>query len=109
MAEVRPQEEFHDRAALERWLLACASAAVYYTLARLGLEFALLPEAASPVWPAAGFALAAVILWGPSAAAGVFVGAFLAAQRPFLAGSALAGLGAAAQALAGAALLRRDG
>ena len=116
----RPQEEFHGRDALENCVLACAAAIIYYALARIGLQFELGPLGASLLWPAAGFALAAVLLWGPSAASGVFLGAWLAYERPLLAdggatlatvlaASALAALGSAAQALLGAALLRRFG
>lgn len=94
-----PQEESRGRSALEAWLLGCAAAALYFALARAGFPFAFRP--------AAGFALAAAVLWGPGAALGVFLGAFLADQRP-LAASALAAAGAAAQALLGAALLRRS-
>ncbi len=108
------------RAALERWLLACASAVGVFALSRAGLFFAAGPVHASPFWPAAGFALAATALWGPAAAFGVFLGAALAYEPPSfpgggaalvagLAAMALAGLGAAAQALTGAALLRRAG
>src|SRR3546814_2222462 len=32
--------------------------------------------------PASGFAVAAAILWGPGAALGVFIGGFLADERP---------------------------
>lgn len=107
----REQERFQGRAALERWLLACASAVVYY---------ALTGAADSAIRPAAGFALAAAALWGPSAAIGVFLGALLADERPFPAGpgpvlflaaaaAVLAGAGAAAQAFLGAALLRKAG
>ena len=103
----RPQEEFHGRDALENCVLACAAAIIYYALARIGLQFELGPLGASLLWPAAGFALAAVLLWGPSAASGVFLGAWLAYERPLLAdggatlatvlaASALAALGSAA-------------
>lgn len=116
--EARPA--FHGRAALERWLLACASAVGIFALSRAGLYLAAGPAQASPFWPAAGFALAATALWGPGAAFGVLLGAALAYEPPafpgdgaagasWLAAMALAGLGAAAQALAGAALLRRAG
>jgi len=108
------------RAALERWLLACASAVGVFALSRAGLLLAAGPANASPFWPAAGFSLAATALWGPGAALGVFLGSALAYEPPAFPGSgaallpglaamALAGLGAAAQALAGAALLRRAG
>lgn len=99
------------RPALERWVLACAAGVIYYALARAAPQ-------ASPVWPAAGFGVAAALLWGPSAAAGVFLGAFLGSERAPLAeaglpvaaaGAALIGAGAAVQALLGAALLRRLG
>lgn len=105
------------RPVLERWVLACASGSVYYILAATGLLYSTGPENVSPVWPAAGFGAAAVLLWGPSAAAGVFLGALLAPARPPAAETlpasavamALVGLGAAAQAALGAALLRRRG
>ena len=97
-----------------------AVAAAYYALAWAGLTIALAPSNASPMWPAAGFALAAVLLWGPRAAFGVFLGAWLANDLRFLAdrsaapaaamaASALIGLGNSAEALLGAALLRRLG
>lgn len=112
--------EFQSRPALERWVLACASAVIYYALARAGSYFGLGPANASAMWPAAGFALAAVLLWGPSVAAGIFAGALLAEEHQFpalngaspavaLGVSAFVGLGRAAQALLGAALLRRFG
>ncbi|MFI5344974.1 MAG: MASE1 domain-containing protein [Elusimicrobiota bacterium] len=91
-------------------------AAVYYVLARAGLAVALRGTAASPIWPASGFALAAVILFGPEAGAGVLLGAWLsnflalAADRPGAVASvaaAVIAVGSAAQALAGARLLRR--
>lgn len=113
--EARPA--FRGRAALEGWLLACASAVGVFALSRAGLLLGAGPAHASPFWPAAGFALAATALWGPGAALGVFVGAALA-YEPLGEGEALArglaamtlvGLGAAAQALTGAALLRRAG
>lgn len=93
-----PQEEARGRSALEVLLLACAAAAVYFALSRAGLPIAFRP--------ASGFAVAAAVLWGPGAAVGVFLGAFLADPRA-PAVSALAAAGAAAQALLGAALLRR--
>ncbi|MDD5304249.1 MAG: MASE1 domain-containing protein [Elusimicrobia bacterium] len=120
MDGLRAQTEVQGRPALEQWVLACAAAVVYYALARVGLQFAFGHANAPPLWPAAGFALAAVLLWGPNAAIGVFFGAWMAEEHPFvatgasapaaaLALSAFVGLGSAAQALMGAALLRRSG
>src|SRR5688500_2464387 len=50
-------------------------AMAYYGLARLGLLFALPDGLASPIWPPAGLAIAAVALWGPRALPAIFVGA----------------------------------
>ena len=120
MVEGAPRDGSHRRPALERWVLFCAAAVIHYVLVRAGQTFAAEPSLASPMWPAAGFALAATLLWGPSAAAGVFLGACLASERPFfasqvpapaslLAAMIVAGAGESFQALLGAALLRRDG
>ena len=109
-----------DRTAVNKILSISAVAVIYYALARAGLLIALIPANASPMWPAAGFALAAVLLWGPQAGLGVFVGAWLANDRQFLAdhsappvaaliAAACIGLGNAAEAMLGALLLRRIG
>jgi len=113
----RARPDHAGRAALEHWILACAAAVIYYALARAAPWFAVGGELTAALWPAAGFALAAVLLWGPAAAAGVLIGAFLAHERPLTAGAggasaaavaaALAGAVAGAQALFGARLLRR--
>ncbi|MEK7234049.1 MAG: ATP-binding protein [Elusimicrobiota bacterium] len=92
-----------------------AVAAVYYGLARVGLEWAL---AGTPS-PAAGFALAGAIALGPEACVGVFLGSWLAnlhslpglhAVSPPMAAIVCAGvsLGCALQALAGARLLKGE-
>ncbi len=89
---------------------------VYYGLARLGLLLVLDGTNSSPVWPAAGFALASARLFGVPAVWGVFLGSCLAnlqllAGRADPAGLALAitmaAAGSAAQAAAGARLLER--
>jgi PAS domain S-box-containing protein len=49
----------------------------YFAAGRLGLHFALVNPVASPVWPASGVALAAVVLLGRRVWPGVFLGAFL--------------------------------
>ena len=58
-------------------LIATALAVAYVIAGRLALLLALPPGFASPIWPAAGLALAAVYLWGWRVWPGVFVGAFL--------------------------------
>jgi PAS domain S-box-containing protein len=53
-------------------------AAAYYLAALLGLRVEFQETQASAIWLPSGLALAAVLLFGPRALAGVFVGAFLA-------------------------------
>ncbi|MDE2166852.1 MAG: MASE1 domain-containing protein [Alphaproteobacteria bacterium] len=53
-------------------------AATYFLAARLGLRVEFEGTQASALWPPSGLALAAVLLFGPRALAGVVVGAFLA-------------------------------
>ena len=59
-------------------LVVAAVAAVYYGLARVGLELALAGTASCPIWPAAGLALVAATAFGFEACLGVFAGAWLA-------------------------------
>ena len=84
----------------------------------LSLLLAISPDFASPIYLPAGIALAAVLTFGPRAAIGVALGALLvelavAVARarfgvlPFLLVPAGLALGAAVQALVGAALVRR--
>jgi len=53
-------------------------ALIYFVLARASLLLAVPPSAASPVWPNAGLALAAVLVLGPRVWPGIAVGAYLA-------------------------------
>lgn len=57
---------------------AAIIAGVYFTAAKLGLTLAFVHPSATPVWPPTGIALAALLVLGYRAAAGVFLGAFLA-------------------------------
>lgn len=96
-------------------------ALAYACLGKMGLSLAIFPGYATAVWPPAGIALGATLLLGRSALPGVWLGSFLvnawqAAESPsgahvwnalFL--PAMIALGAAAQAGAGAALMRRFG
>src|SRR6184192_1502309 len=50
---------------------------VYFVAGKLGLKLAFLQASASPVWPPAGIALAALLLFGYRAWPAIFVGAFL--------------------------------
>lgn len=88
-----------------------ALAVSYYSLARLGLLFAPADGLASPVWPPAGLALAATVLWGWRALPAVFVGAaaveWSATQSPGLA--LLLALGSTGEAALGGWLVKRIG
>ena len=55
-----------------------AVAVAYYALARLGLRYASIGESISLVWPPAGIAAAALMLWGRRLWPGVLIGAFAA-------------------------------
>src|SRR5438105_7882718 len=50
---------------------------VYFIAGKLGLKLAFLYASASPVWPPAGIALAALLLLGYRVWPAIFVGAFL--------------------------------
>ena len=50
---------------------------LYYAAGRIGLSLASLHPSASPVWPASGIALAALLLLGFQSWPSVFLGAFL--------------------------------
>ena len=49
----------------------------YFVLADLGLRLASMHPSATPIWPATGLAIAAILLWGYRIAPAIFVGAFL--------------------------------
>src|SRR4029077_1430702 len=52
-------------------------AVIYLIAGKIGLHLASLHASASPVWPPAGIALAAMLLLGYRAWPAIFVGAFL--------------------------------
>jgi integral membrane sensor domain MASE1 len=52
-------------------------AVIYFIAGKLGLMLASLQASASPVWPPAGIALAALLLLGYRAWPAIFIGAFL--------------------------------
>ncbi|MGI8526273.1 MAG: MASE1 domain-containing protein [Pseudolabrys sp.] len=51
---------------------------VYFVLAKLGLQLASINASATPIWPATGFALAAVLLGGYGISPAIFAGALAA-------------------------------
>ena len=52
--------------------------AAYFVLAKAGLLLASIHPSATPVWPPAGLALAAILLRGPRAWPAIFVGSLIA-------------------------------
>ena len=85
---------------------------VYFGLAWVGLAMAAPGDNASPLWPAAGLALAAVWRFGPGLLPGVWLGQFLGNLFVFHGppvAAALVGVGGAASALVGWWVLRRLG
>ena len=111
-------------AAVDRWLSAprawqafAITFVAYVVVARLALVLALPPGIASPLFPAAGIALAATLTWGRPALAAVWMGSAVANAWHALAIGQLAlgapltvlaiGLGAMLQAWVGARLVDR--
>ncbi len=84
-------------------------AAVYLVAAKLGLRLAFVHASATPVWPATGIALAALLLRGTRMWPAIFVGAFVA--NVTTAGTVSTSLGIAAgntlEAVVGAHLVAR--
>ncbi|WP_052700420.1 EAL domain-containing protein [Methylocucumis oryzae] len=56
----------------------------YFVCGYLGELISIPPSEASPIWPAAGLALAAIFVYGPRALLGVWLGAFLVQIYTFL-------------------------
>lgn len=50
----------------------------YFVLAKIGLTLASINSSTSAIWPATGFALASVLVWGYRVAPAVLVAAFAA-------------------------------
>jgi signal transduction histidine kinase/integral membrane sensor domain MASE1 len=100
-------------------VLTLGTALAYFLTGKLALLLAIPPGYATAVWPPAGIALAAALLYGPRIWPGVLLGSFLAnLSASFDATSVVAisrstgiaamlGIGAALQATASAWLVRR--
>lgn len=95
---------------------AASVAAAYWAVGLASLSLAIPPGLASPIWPAAGLAVAAALVWGREGLLGVFAGAWACnatilwgARSPMsaVALAALIAAGSTLQAGAAAALARR--
>jgi integral membrane sensor domain MASE1 len=84
-------------------------AVIYFIAGKLGLMLASLQASASPVWPPAGIALAALLLLGYRAWPAIFIGAFLVnvTTAGNIATSFAIGTGNTLEALVGAWLVNR--
>src|SRR5881398_3208730 len=84
-------------------------AIIYFVAGKLGLVLASLHASASPVWPPAGIALAALLLLGYRAWPAIFIGAFLVnvTTAGSVATSFAIATGNTLEALAGAWLVNR--
>lgn len=90
------------------WLLV-ALVIVYFLAGKLGLNFAFVHAAASPVWPPSGLALAAVLLFGQRTWPAILVSAFLVNFSTMGSAAASAGiaLGNTLEAVIGGFLVER--
>ncbi len=92
------------------------TALAYVLAGKLALLLAVGPSSATPLYPGAGIALAAALVYGRPALLGVLVGAFLVnlplgdaaalSSLPALAAATVSAVGATLQAAVGAALVR---
>lgn len=84
-------------------------ALVYFVVAKLSLKLAVIHASASPVWPPAGIALAALLLLGYRVWPGLLIGAFLSNALTFgnIATSLGIGIGNTLEAVCGAWLINR--
>ena len=102
-------ETIVDSRRLRTALTAGILAVVYFVAGKLSLKLAFLHASASPVWPPAGIALAALLLFGFRLWPAIFVGAFLVNLTT--AGNIFTSLGIAAgntlEAVIGAWLIQR--
>ncbi len=83
----------------------------YWALAHLGLNWALVPGAGSPVWPAAGLGLASLVLHGTGIWPAIFLGRLVASwttgsEQPLWAEVGIAAANAASTVLAAHLLTR---
>jgi PAS domain S-box-containing protein len=84
-----------------------AIALTYFVLAKFGLTLASVNPSATPIWPATGFAFAAVLLWGYRVWPAILAGAFAAnvTTAGSLATSGAIAIGNSLEALIGAWLV----
>lgn len=96
-----------------RYLLTVAAiAALYFLAAKFAISSLMLSSEVSPMWPAAGVAQAALLLFGPSLWPGVAIGGFLftlSEQPGYLIAALISATGRTLQPLFGVAMLHHIG
>ncbi|MEU3764666.1 MASE1 domain-containing protein [Amycolatopsis keratiniphila] len=95
-----------------RWCLIVLGVTVcYFATAQIGIQWAIVREQISPLWPAAGVALAVPMLLGPRFWPGIFLGSLLTniALGPSLGTVLLISLGNTAGPMLAYAVMRRLG
>lgn len=70
------QEKYKLISDRQNLVLSAVLAIVYFFTAQISLYFISLPSNITPVWPASGIAVAAILLRGYQLALGVFIGSF---------------------------------
>lgn len=114
-----PAKPFIGSKLLRQIFLIMMLALLYFVSGRLGLLLAIPPGYATAVWPASGFALAGLLLYGNRLWPGILLGSFLVniptsfdtlatetTVRAFMLAFSI-GTGATLQAFAGAILIKR--
>ena len=105
---VSPDKSLKDLGYRRYLTLVILVGVIYFGAARLGLTLAFFHPNVSPIWPATGVAIAAVLLLGYRIWPGILLGAFLAnllTPIPVAASGAIA-VGNTMEALAGGLMLR---
>src|SRR5262245_3181564 len=72
-----PTAAMRPAAAMPLWAKLGLLAFAYFAAAQASLAFAIPPGYATAIWPPSGIALAALLLWGPQAWPGVWLGALI--------------------------------
>jgi integral membrane sensor domain MASE1 len=107
--DVNPPETAGERAWLRYLLRVSAIFLLYFVSGRLGLSIPFTVNNISPIWPASGLALGAVVVWGYGMWPGILLAAFLVNfLSPLPTGSAaFMAIGNTCSALFGGYLLKR--
>src|SRR5687768_5208373 len=94
--------------ALPLWVVLGAGALAYFLAAEIGIALATTYHPVSPIWPAAGLAVAMVRQFGPRMWLAIAAGAFAANAMAIDPATALVmALGSTSQAVVGGTILRR--